>query len=381
MNVAKRVTQAKRVTPWPRLHRRCLGAILVGNLLWGAWGALPAGADAAPSTAAPSAAAPSAATPSAAAPSAATAVAAGGWRSLEPVPFGDAQLYLPASWTVVGPGTDICGVPRVPSGPGPVPGVVLLGSFGSSAWCGPGTGTAARAVSNLVRLGPLPGSEPPYRADPKIVRNGVTLYEVVLHGPISGTAYLVPSLGVELMVTGPEAPRVLDSISASVRQRALAVLTNQTAATEAPNSWPRTNFAGLRFAVPPGWAINRTAYANECDLFYDGGSSSAAVVANSAVFDTDTNNLFFPCPLALTPRAPVNGLVVHQGSKKAPNSLPSRGLAITVNGVHGFVDPSNLLGVLVVVLELPGRALPVQVSIGLGNALTAQRILASITRA
>ena len=45
--------------------------------------------------------------------------------------------------------------------------------------------------------------------------NGIPVYESALHGQISGTVYSVPSLGVELMVSGPLARRV---IAAALRE-------------------------------------------------------------------------------------------------------------------------------------------------------------------
>ncbi len=75
-------------------------------------------------------------------------VAPPGW---EPLAYGDAQVSTPAAWPVVYPGSEVCG----PAASG---GVVLLGSFGSSSWCGPHMAAPAgqSAPANLVRLGPLP---------------------------------------------------------------------------------------------------------------------------------------------------------------------------------------------------------------------------------
>jgi len=161
------------------------------------------------------------------------------WAGLEPVAYGNAQLDLPASWPVVADGTG----PRRHSGTGPVQGVVLLGTFGSSS--------CALHASNIVRLGPLPAGEPPYSSLAKVVRNGVTPYAVVLHGHISGTAYLVPSLGVEVMATGPAAGGVLSSSGRSVREQVLAAIRRNPITMKAPRAWRTVDFGGLRFAVSP----------------------------------------------------------------------------------------------------------------------------------
>jgi len=66
--------------------------------------------------------------PATAQPARAGDVGGSGWTDLEPVAYGDAQLDLPASWPVLADGTGVCGS----WDPGPVKGVVLLGTFGSS---------------------------------------------------------------------------------------------------------------------------------------------------------------------------------------------------------------------------------------------------------
>ena len=233
-----------------------------------------------------------------------------------------------------------------------------------------------------MRLGPLPAGEPPYSSLAKTVRNGVTLYAVVLHGHIAGTAYLVPSLGVEVMATGPEAGKVLTRIGESVRDQVLAAITRNPTTIKAPHSWHTADFAGLRFAVPPGWAMTRTQDAHQCGLRDDLAAWQLRLVSSGTVIlDTDTKGSYFPCPTEFLPRAAVNGLDVDEGSKRVPNSVPAGALPLTINGMHAYVDMSNLLSVLVVLIEVPGRAIPVEVSIGLADATTATRLLGSCARA
>jgi hypothetical protein len=202
------------------------------------------------------------------------------------------------------------------------------------------------------------------------VRNGITLYEGVLHGRISGTVYLVPSLGVELMASGPSSVRVLTGIEASVRSAVLA-----HGPGVAPPSWHRLHFSGLSFAVPPTWAVTQSAYVYDCGLQDD---DIALTSPPQVTLDTDTNDLALPCPYFFPPRVAANGLVVAEGSTKAPNTRPPGALAIRVNGLSAFVDPLSLLSVLVVDVQVPGRSIPVQVHIGLGGAGTAEEVLGSI---
>jgi len=286
------------------------------------------------------------------------------WGPLAPVAYGSAQLDLPVTWPVVPPGSGSC---RGGPGPAAVPGVVLLGVFGSSSWCS--GSQAGTSVLNIVRLGPLPAGEVT-AGRPKVVHNGVTMYTAVLHGRISGTVYLVPSLGVELMATGPARARVLSSIGPSVRERALA-----SGPMTAPPSWHRVHFAGLVFASPATWEVTRSPYLYDCGLQDDDIALSSPP---SAVLDTDTNDLAFPCPYLLPPRVAANGLVVDAGSGRSPTVVPAGARRLTVNGLDFFIDQSDELSVLVVVVKVPGRAMPVEVHIGLGDPLTVDRVLGSI---
>ncbi len=286
---------------------------------------------------------------------------------LAPVAYGNAQLDVPAQWPVVSPGTSQCG------GSPAVAGVVLLGSFGSSRWCPPGSGQDRAPVATVVRLGPLPAGEPPFDTLPMSVRNGVAVYTVALAGPISGTAYLVPSLGAEVMVTGPGAAGIVDSVGPSVRARALTA-----GAVNVPAAWPRFSFAGLSFAVPPGWGTTRTNQVFDCQKETD---SVGLLSPPAVILDTDTSYMPLPCPYFPPPRSPANGLVVDVGSARAPNVLPPGAVPLALNGLQFLLDRADALSVLVLEVKVPGRNMPVAVRIGLGNSATAARVLHSIERA
>jgi hypothetical protein len=286
---------------------------------------------------------------------------------LAPVAYGNAQVEIPAPWPVVGPGESTC-----QGRPGPA-GVVLLGSFGSSAWCPPSSGQMVAAPANVVRLGPLPTGEPPLSSLPESLHNGVSLYMVVLHGPISGTAYLAPSLGVEVMATGADATAIINSIGPSVRAQ---VLSATAAATTVPATWQHVSFAGLNFSVPRSWAVAATDQAYNCRTLED---NVGLLPPPGVVLNTDTTRMPLPCPFFPPPRGAADGLVVDEDNSTAANQVPAGGTPLVVNGLHFFVDRSAPLAVLVLRVAVPGQAAPVAVRIGLGNAATAGRVLWSIS--
>jgi hypothetical protein len=281
------------------------------------------------------------------------------------VSYGDAQLELPTSWPVVQPGDSVCTPNPAPSG------VVLLGRFGSSSWCPPSDGQVARSPLNLVRLGPLPAGASNYRSLPKIVRHGTALYVEVLHGHDPGTVYLAPSLGAELMLSGPDGDRALAGLGPSARQMVLA----HGEAGVPPTTWRRLRFAGLSVAVPRGWALTRTNFAYDCALQAD---AVALASPPTVVLDTSSNGEALPCPYMMAPRVAANGLVVDEASSAGPNAMPARGLALSLHGLAAVVDLTQPLSVLVVDVRVPGRSRPVQLHIGLGSAAVAQSVLSSV---
>lgn len=290
-------------------------------------------------------------------------VAAAGpaWGPVGPVSYGDAQIEVPLDWPVVGPGTSRCNS----SAPGDEE-VVLLGSYGQSSWCPPGSG-ASPHLAGTVRLGPMPTAP---LTGTRQVRNGITIYRSVAHRPTPATVYLVPSLQVELVLSGADQSRVLDSLRPSVRQRALA-----EGPLPSPASWQRGTFAGLTFAAPPTWAVRQTPYVYDCALQADG---TGLLPPPHVELDTDTNDLALPCPLIMPPRTPVNGLVLVPGNAKVPNEAPSGARQLRLGPLHAFVDPSAVLGTLVLFVQVPGRAQPVRVVVGLGDPLTVDRVLGSL---
>jgi hypothetical protein len=291
----------------------------------------------------------------------ATAAAAPAWGPVGPVAYGDAQIEVPLNWPVVDPGTSTCNPSAPSSGV-----VVLLGANGQSAWCPTGSGAASH-MAGTVRLGPMPTAP---LAGTRQVRNGIVMYRSVLQGPRPATVYVVPALQVELALSGADQGRVVDSLRPSVRQRALA-----QGPLPAPTNWHKGTFAGLTFAAPPTWAVQRTPYVYDCALQAD---STGLLPPPHVELDNDTNDLALPCPLVMPPRTPVNGLVLAPGSPKAPNVVPARARQLRLDGLQAFVDPSAKLGTLVLFVRATGRKQLIRVVAGLGDPLTVERILGSL---
>jgi len=96
----------------------------------------------------------------------ATLAAQPAWGPVGPVAYGDAQIEVPLNWPVVDPGTSTCN----PIAPGDDV-VVLLGAYGQSSWCPPGSG-AAPHMAGTVRLGPMPTE---HLTGTRQVRNGIVM--------------------------------------------------------------------------------------------------------------------------------------------------------------------------------------------------------------
>jgi len=291
----------------------------------------------------------------------ATLAAQPAWGPVGPIAYGDAQIEVPLNWPVVDPGTSTCN----PSAPGDDV-VVLLGAYGQSSWCPPGSG-AAPHMAGTVRLGPMPTE---HLTGTRQVRNGIVMYRSAAQGPTAATVYVVPALQVELALSGADQARVLDSLRPSVRQRALA-----EGPLPPPTSWHEGTFAGLTFAAPPTWAVQQTPYVYDCSLQAD---HTGLFPPAHVELDTDTNDLALPCAFVMPPRTPINGLVLAPGSVKVPNEVPARARRLRLGGLQAFVDPSAALGTLVLFVRVAGRTQPVQVVVGLGDPLTVERILGSL---
>jgi hypothetical protein len=118
--------------------------------------------------------------------------------------------------------------------------------------------------------------------------------------------------------------------------------------------------------------VSRTTYAFGC------APTDIAFSGPSVTLGTDTNTARLPCPYILPARVGSNGVQIDQGSPAAPNGVPKDALPIVVNGLRMYVDEAYPFSSLVVEVDLPGRAMPVRVTIGLGTASTAGAVLRSM---
>ncbi|HLX78184.1 MAG TPA: hypothetical protein VKR27_04810 [Acidimicrobiales bacterium] len=232
-------------------------------------------------------------------------------------------------------------------------------------------GSASTAPANLVRLGPLPEHSGSLARDQSRVIRGNRVYQSVLHGSISGTVYLVPALGIELMASGPLAQRVIDSLAPSIRR----VVLQDRSRVSIPTSWRSVTFSGLRIKVPPAWHVSRSTLAFGCE------QTDIAFSATSVVLDTDSNAEAIPCPYIPPPRLGSDGIQVDAGSAAAPNILPKHARRLVLNGLEMLLDNEYPFSVLVFDVLLPGRSMPIEVRIGLGTANSAAAVLRSMRAA
>ena len=284
-----------------------------------------------------------------------------------PVAFGNAQIAVPGSWSV------LYDAPDCPIGKGP--GELFVNPYETN--CNP----SAKTPTNWVMLSPLlVFNHKNYKAE---VINGITVYNP---SPNSGRTPIleVPSLGVSIWAQGPLAQRVLHTLSRSPRTVALA----SGPAPVVPSSWQSVSFAGLHFSVPADWPINRTQTTPNL-----GGSDcqaqGAAFFSTVVTLSTDT----FPLIVATclyspqTLRSPPNAVQVDSGSRWASSAPVSQSKppvsfsthCLHLHGLTACPATSPAYSILVLKVAVPGRSKPVYVSIGLaGNGMTARTILYSL---
>ena len=276
-----------------------------------------------------------------------------------PVAFGDAQVSVPATWWVL---YNSCPT-------GSPPGEVLVNP--ANTYCPAfGQGGPKNVVWLVSRsyAGFRPSS-----SDTRSVINGFSVYDD------RGT-YFVPSLGLQLTLSGPLAQRVLHTLSRSPRTIALAT---GPAPSVVPASWHQVTFAGLRFSVPTAWHVNRTQVTptlggTRCGVTKGGiAFFVSAVTLSSDVLAARPflGSCFVLPPLPGPPRDAVQ--VDSRRKPVAPLSFSTHCLAL--HGVTACPATSPAYSILVLKVTVPGRNTPVYVSIGLaGNGMVARTILYSL---
>jgi hypothetical protein len=270
-----------------------------------------------------------------------------------PVADGDVQISVPATWWVL----YNSGCPT-----GSPPGEVLVNPF---AAC-PAEETGGEGPKNVVWLTVMPGLEIGYEHPRAINIGGFSAYDDL------GT-YVVPSVDLELVLSGPLGQRVLHTISRSPRTVALA----SGSAPAVPSSWRSVTFAGLRFSVPPSWIVRRTNRRDIC------GTDTVAL-SWGVTLDTDENYRPAAChPRLQYPVTPFDGVRVDLVGAHGPTgSFSAGGVCLHRGDVTSCASSTPTFGVLLLRVMKPRRSKPVYVSIGLaGNGIVARTILYSLRSA
>ncbi len=280
-----------------------------------------------------------------------------------PVAYGDAQVSVPSSFSVVYPGENRVCAPVTP------PGALYVAPTATTQET---PGCPTEVPSTLVSVVPTRQVPPRYANGKPILVNGVTVYLGPSDQRESSYAYYAPSLGVEVTARGPLAHRVIGTLSRSPRARALA----PGIAPAVPASWQSVPFAGLRLSFPAGWPVERADTWNLC------GPVQIAI-GQGVTLDTDKKFLALPCPAPLAfPVTPSNGVRVDSGGQSPTGSFSSGGGCLQSGGVTACPSSTPDYSVLLLSVTVPGRDEPVLLSIGLaGNGMVARTILYSLQAA
>ena len=159
-----------------------------------------------------------------------------GWA---PVPYGDAQLSVPAAWLVESSNASGCGQT--------IRGMIFLAE---SARIPKGTGCGL--APSVVTLGPI-GRVPGWvtSARPSRIINGIPVFRRL--GSSGTLSYLVPQLGVRLSARGPLAGKVIGTLTRSP----LSVAFAPGRASPTPRGWIQYTYGGIRVAAPASWKLQQ----------------------------------------------------------------------------------------------------------------------------
>jgi len=215
-----------------------------------------------------------------------------GWAA---VSYRNAELSVPGAWLVEAPQQFWCGfgqsnamifagtAPAVPKGED-------CGLTANLAW--------------IVPAGKIPKGLTGRK--PSAVINGIPVYRVP--SAKGSTAYLVPELGVRVGARGKLAARVLATLTRSP----LDVVVSRGPATKVPAGWTWRQFAGLWFATPRSWGLEREDQWATC--------GTGLWTNKLLLVDATKPPLGLPCPLSIPTASAdeaVPGLVVVTGKYAA----------------------------------------------------------------
>jgi hypothetical protein len=269
-----------------------------------------------------------------------------------PVNYGDAQVSVPASWSLISEGESSC--PQTP-------GAVILGN---GAFCPPGIDASGSPspITVSLRSSPSPSTideGPPFKV------NGISVY-----APSVAPDYVIPALHVVLDLAGDVPPQVLASLSYSPRAVVLAPGSHPSV----PPTWRHQRFAGIGFAVPPNWSVR--------------GVRDPRLPCNGLLFKADRVVLASGAPsIPSCPNEPptlqsiqaVPGMQLESYGPGPGGPTSCTGLLRTTHGLIICIDTDPVGGVLEASVSTSRG--PVFVTLGLaGNGQVARTVFNSMVR-
>jgi len=292
-----------------------------------------------------------------------------GWIS---VAYGDAQVSVPALWAA-SYGNPCCA--------GQATGAVFVNPAG-----GPYAYPARMRgkPATVVTLERLP-AHPAKSGRGVVTINGIAVRPAGVSMPkgigmMPIYTYLVPSLGVQLTVSGTFGSRVLHTLTRSPRSIALA----SGSAPPVPSAWQAVTFRGLTLEAPRSWSVTPTAVTgrNVGSLCMTSGVS---FITTQVALSTDRQ----PFPIAFCPaflyqglQPPKNGVEVDGGSDNRfpfPVALSFSKHCLDLYGLTACPATSPTYSILLLRVTGPSLPKPLLVSIGLaGNGMVARTILDSL---
>jgi hypothetical protein len=277
-----------------------------------------------------------------------------GWA---PVPFRRAQLSVPGKWLVESQAQLFCGQG--------FRGMIFAGLKPVSP-AGKGCGLTA-SVAWIRPAGHIPAGLK--HRKPTAVINGIPVYRLPA-GP-DAVSYLVPELGVRVGARGPQAQRVLATLTRSP----LSVLLSRGPAGQVPASWVWHRFGGVRFAVPPTWQSQSEHQWATC--------GTGLVPSTMLLINATKRPAALPCPFPV-PTAAVQraepGLTVVTGKYAAVSvnedftrCLTHGGARVCLSSVTG--RGGHLSGLLIFSATRPGRPAGTFLLLGLPGSGASSRVI------
>jgi len=299
-------------------------------------------------------------------PAVVTSATPSGW---VPVAYGDAQVSVPVSFSVFYPGENPCELFSTP-------GALFIAPTPTTIFCPANTGSGT--VVRVVAIHQVPR---PYDTENPTLLNGVPVYMGA--NDVTLLSYYAPSLGVEISARGTLARRVIATFTRSPRTVALA----SGPAPSVPSGWHTVTFQGLAFDTPQLWTVTHTQ-GTDFGLGAICQQAGVALGGTGVTLDTDKGILPVPSCTAMTsnpPQPPNDGVQVDAGRFDQFVAILNLSFSTQCLDLHGLtVCPATTPNYSILVLQatVPGRTMPVIVSIGLaGNGLVTRAILYSLKAA